>query len=74
MDRNNDFQECKESDRIIRFIEFLYSEEGLMLTSHGVEGVTYNMEDGKVVYTDEYINAVNEDSNCNAKIWVGTWY
>jgi len=66
---------AKNPDRIIRFIEFLYSEEGLMLTSHGVEGVTYNMEDGKVVYTDEYINAVNEDSAAaTLKYGVGTWY
>lgn len=44
---------CKETELAMRFIDFLYSEEGRMLTNFGIEGVSYNMIDGYPTYTEE---------------------
>ena len=36
----------------MKFLDFLYSEEGTRLTNYGVESLHYNMVDGKPIYTD----------------------
>ena len=41
----------------IKFFDFWYSEEGIRLFNYGVEGVDYNMVDGKPVYTDTVLKA-----------------
>lgn len=38
------------------WLDFLYTEEGNLLKNFGVAGLTYNMVDGKPVYTDEILN------------------
>lgn len=43
---------CKNVDRVVEWLDYMYSEEGQMLMNMGVEGVHYNMVDGKPVYTD----------------------
>ena len=42
--------------KTIKLMDFLYSEEGQMLTNFGIEGVHYNMVNGKPVYTDLITN------------------
>ena len=37
-------------------VEFLYSDEGYLLTNYGVEGESYTMVDGEPQYTDLVIN------------------
>jgi len=45
-------------ERLVRTIdEVFFSEEGYKLWSIGVEGITYTVEDGKIKYTDEIVNA-----------------
>lgn len=45
-------------ERLVRTIdEVFFSEEGYKLWSIGVEGITYTVEDGKIKYTDEVVNA-----------------
>ncbi|MEG0642189.1 MAG: extracellular solute-binding protein [Clostridium sp.] len=39
-------------EEIITMFDFLYTEEGKMLKNFGVEGLTYEMVEGKPVYTD----------------------
>lgn len=43
---------CKNPAAAIKLMDFLMSREGQMLTSIGVEGVTYEMKDGKPVMID----------------------
>lgn len=40
----------------MRWLDYAYSEEGSMLNTFGIEGVTYNLENGKPVYTDLVVN------------------
>ena len=41
----------------IKYMNFWFTETGRRLKTYGVEGVTYNMVDGKPVYTDEILNS-----------------
>lgn len=50
---------CKEPDRAIEFFTYMISEEGMKDVTCGVPGKTYNDEDGKVVFTEEYLDILN---------------
>ena len=41
----------------MKYFDFWYTEEGSDLISYGVEGLHYNVVDGKKVFTDEVLNA-----------------
>ncbi|MDL2234255.1 extracellular solute-binding protein, partial [Ruminococcaceae bacterium OttesenSCG-928-L11] len=43
---------CKTPEAAMAFIDYGYSEEGHMLLNFGIEGVSYEMIDGKAIYTD----------------------
>ena len=47
---------AKNIEETIKMFDFLYTEEGKMLKNFGVEGETYDMVDGKPVYTDLIMN------------------
>ena len=48
--------ECKDIAPLLEMVEFLFSDEGYLLTNYGVEGETYTMVDGKPQYTDLIVN------------------
>ncbi len=43
---------CKDPERILKFINWCCTEEGQLLLQSGIEGVHYTVEDGKRVATD----------------------
>ncbi len=43
-------------DLVFELLEFLATDEGQYLDRYGIEGTHYNMENGKVVFTDEKAN------------------
>ncbi len=43
---------CKNPEAAARVLDYNYGEEGNMLANYGKEGVTYEMVDGKPVFTD----------------------
>lgn len=43
---------CKNPELAARFLDFGFTEAGHMLYNFGIEGETYNMVDGKPVFTD----------------------
>lgn len=45
--------QCKNIDAAVKVLDYGYSEEGTMLYNFGVEGVSYNMENGYPKYSDE---------------------
>ena len=47
---------CENVEAAARFIDYVYSEEGIMLSNYGKEGVTYVMEEGKPKFTDFVLN------------------
>lgn len=46
----------KNAEAAMRWLDYAYTEEGSLLNTYGVEGVTYNLENGKPVYTDLVVN------------------
>lgn len=44
--------DCEEPEYAAMMIDYLYSEEGILLTNYGVEGVSYELVDGKPVFTE----------------------
>lgn len=47
---------CSNVEAAAKFIDYAYSEEGIMLTNYGEEGTTYTMADGKPQLTDFVLN------------------
>jgi putative aldouronate transport system substrate-binding protein len=58
-------------EKILKFWEFLYSKEGLLLSNYGFEGDTYTLDEtGSVVWTQKYLDLVN-DPNVSATAVIG---
>lgn len=51
--------EAKNPEEIFRFFDWLSTVEGQLLAQYGVEGLSYNMVDGKPVLTDEVLEKLN---------------
>lgn len=49
-------KDAKDPGTILKWVDYFYSEEGSVFGYLGKEGVTYNMEDGNMVYIDEILN------------------
>lgn len=47
---------CENKELAMKFLDWNYSEEGQLFQQFGVEGVSYEMVDGKPVYTDLIMN------------------
>ena len=47
---------CKDPESAAEWVDYWYTEEGFDMTNFGVEGLSYNMVDGKHVYTDVILN------------------
>lgn len=45
--------QCENVEAAARYLDYYWSEEGIILTNFGVEGLTYTMENGIPTYTDE---------------------
>ncbi len=45
--------DAENPEEIVKWLDYAYSEEGHMLFNFGVEGVSYEIEDGYPKYTDE---------------------
>lgn len=52
---------CKDPEKAIKLMEYLMSEEGQKVVSLGVEGVTYDMVDGKAVLKDDVRKLLNSN-------------
>ena len=49
---------CKEPEKAARWLDFIFSEQGAIITNYGIEGRGYTLSaDGKPVATEEYINS-----------------
>ena len=52
---------CQNPDRAIQFIDYLISEEGQKMVYLGIEGLTYDMVDGKEVVRPDVLELLNTD-------------
>lgn len=63
---------CKRPDKVIKLLDFLYSEEGQRLVAFGVENESYkwNEEHTQIEWTDRYVSGVNGDPDDQA--WINS--
>lgn len=47
---------CKQPEAALQYIDYLFSEEGMILANWGVEGQTYDVVNGEKVFRDEILN------------------
>ena len=47
---------CKDPIAAVKWIDYLYSDEGLILKNFGIEGDTFNYVNGEPILTDKIIN------------------
>lgn len=47
---------AQEPEKIMQYFDWCYSPEGIIVTNFGIEGVTYDIVDGKPVLRPEYAN------------------
>ena len=63
---------CKRPDKVIKLLDYLYSEEGQRLVAFGEEGQSYTWNDDhtQILWTDRYISGVN--GNAQDQAWINT--
>ncbi len=47
---------CENIEAALQYIDYLFTEEGMILANYGTEGVTYDMVDGTPTFKDEILN------------------
>ncbi|MBQ7148375.1 MAG: extracellular solute-binding protein [Pseudobutyrivibrio sp.] len=52
---------CKDPEKAIKFLDYMISEEGQKMVYLGVEGITYDIVDGKEVIKPEVLQLLNKD-------------
>lgn len=60
---------CKNPERAIALLDYLMSEHGQMITYLGVEGETYDMEDGTPVLKEEVRKVLDTDRDTYDKLY-----
>lgn len=52
---------CQNIEAAIRYLDYIYSDEGVRLMNYGIEGEHYTLDaDGKVVWTESMQKAIDE--------------
>jgi len=64
---------CKDPERAFEFLDWMCSEEAQVLVNWGIEGVNYQVIDGKRVVPDEQQRLVDTDPDYGRKTGVGRW-
>ncbi len=60
---------CSDPERAIAFLDYLISEHGQMITCLGVEGVTYDMADGRPVLRGEVRQLLDTDREAYNEVY-----
>ncbi len=63
----------ERANDIVKFFNWLYTEEGEMITNYGVEGVTYEIKDGEPRLLDS-VCEIGDYAAIRAEYGLGTWY
>ncbi|MDI6619375.1 MAG: extracellular solute-binding protein [Clostridiales bacterium] len=58
----------KHQTETMKYMDFWYTDEGVRLSTYGIEGDTYTMVDGKPQYTDKVLKASNPINDYMRKI------
>lgn len=62
--------QCKNVELAVKVLDYAYSQEGHLLYNFGIEGESYEMVDGKPVYTEEMYNYDKGDITASLKRYI----
>ncbi len=67
-------KKCSRPDKVIKLLDFLYSEEGQRLVAFGIEGETYNWNADKtgIEWTPRYLSGIQNPGSADAN-WVASY-
>jgi len=65
--------QCKDPERAFEFLDWLCSEEAQVLVNWGIEGVNYQVIDGKRTVPDDEQRRADTDPDYSKKTGVGRW-
>lgn len=69
--------QTKNAEAIIKWLDYQFSPEGIILNNFGVEGKSYTLKDGKPAYTEEVLHPTGGVTNTQAllvhTIGGGSW-
>lgn len=54
-------KKCSNPEAAIKFLTYMYSEEGQKLSKFGREGIEWNMEGDKIVFSEEFLTGIQND-------------
>ena len=60
---------CKNPELAARFLDFGYTEEGILFYNFGIEGESYDMVDGKPVFRESFFNTESGESDLSKYSW-----
>lgn len=60
---------CKDPEKAIKFLDYMISEEGQKMVYLGVEGITYDVVDGKEVIRPDVLQLLNKDRTSYDQIY-----
>ncbi|HHW48915.1 MAG TPA: extracellular solute-binding protein [Clostridiaceae bacterium] len=64
---------CKNTELAAKWINYLYSPDGQLLTNYGIEGTTYIMVEGKPQLTDVILKSEEGNINDATYKWTDPW-
>ena len=64
---------CKDPERAFEFLDWMCSEEAQILVNWGVEGLNYQVINGKRIVPDEEQKKIDSDPDHSRKTGVGRW-
>jgi putative aldouronate transport system substrate-binding protein len=59
----------KNAEAVIKWVDFLYSKEGTLLTYYGIEGLTYTMGNDGVPHFTDFVNKNPENLTKMQALW-----
>ncbi len=66
-------KDSKNKEHIMSIFNYIFSDEGYMLTNYGVEGETYNMVNGEPQYVESILNDGNGPLSALRKQGINSW-
>ncbi len=53
----------KRPEDVVRFLDWMYGEQGTLVTNYGIEGEHFNLVDGEPVITEQVLNEFKDDKD-----------
>lgn len=61
--------DVKDPETVIKFMDWLYSDEGSNITNYGQEGVTFEYEEGNPHFIEDYVMKFKDESPAYYKVF-----